>query len=77
MGGLQPRRPWLLWGAGISVAGLLAVGTLQARDSAPPAGVVALAALPAEAQSVLGPRLVKEYKIADKEHLTSCSVCHR
>jgi len=52
MGGLQPRRPWLLWGAGISVAGLLAVGTLQARDSAPPAGVVALAALPAEAQSV-------------------------
>jgi len=33
--------------------------------------------VPAEAQSVLGPRLVKEYKIADKEHLTSCSVCHR
>ena len=52
MGGLQPRRPWLLWGAGIGVAGLLAVGTLQARDVAPSAGTVALAELPAEAQSV-------------------------
>jgi hypothetical protein len=33
--------------------------------------------LPAEAQSVLGPRLVAEYKIADQERLTNCSVCHR
>ena len=33
--------------------------------------------VPAEAQSVLGPRLVKQYGIADVEHLTSCSVCHR
>ena len=53
MGGLQPRRPWLLWGAGISVAGLLAVGTLQAREPvAPLAATVALAELPAEAQLV-------------------------
>ena len=29
------------------------------------------------AQAELGPQLVREYKIADKEHLTSCSVCHR
>ena len=33
--------------------------------------------VPAVAQAELGPRLVREYKIADKEHLTSCSVCHR
>ena len=53
MGGLQPRRPWLLWGAGISVAGLLAVGTLQAREPAPFTGAtVAVAELPAEAQTV-------------------------
>ncbi len=32
---------------------------------------------PAEAQADLGPRLVKEYKIAGLEHMTSCSVCHR
>jgi len=52
MGGLQPRRPWLLWGAGIGVAGLLAVGTLQARESAPLSGTIAVAELPAEAQTV-------------------------
>lgn len=32
---------------------------------------------PAMAQAELGPRLVKEYKIAGLEHMTSCSVCHR
>jgi hypothetical protein len=30
-----------------------------------------------EPQTVMGPRLVKEYKIAGPEHMTSCSVCHR
>ena len=49
-GGLQPRRPWLLWGAGIGVAGLLAVGTLQAREPAPfLESTVTVAELPAEA----------------------------
>jgi ribonuclease T1 len=52
MGGLQPRRPWLLWGAGIGVAGLLAVGTLQARESAPVSATIAVAELPTEARSV-------------------------
>jgi hypothetical protein len=33
--------------------------------------------VPAVAQAELGPQLVREYKIADKEHLTNCSVCHR
>ena len=50
MGRLQPWRPLLQWGAGIGVAGLLAVGTLQARESAPFSGSVPLAQLPAEAQ---------------------------
>jgi ribonuclease T1 len=52
MGGLQPRRPWLLWGAGIGVAGLLAVGTLHAREPAPFLGTVAVAELPNEARAV-------------------------
>ena len=53
MGGLQPRRPWLQWGAGIGVAGLLTFGTLQARESAPFTGAtVAVSELPAEAQAV-------------------------
>ena len=33
--------------------------------------------VPAKAQAELGPQLVREYKIADREHLTNCSVCHR
>ena len=33
--------------------------------------------VPAEAQSELGPRLVREYQIADSFALTNCSVCHR
>jgi hypothetical protein len=33
--------------------------------------------VPAKAQAELGPQLVREYKIADVEHLTSCSTCHR
>jgi len=33
--------------------------------------------VPAEAQRDLGPRLVKEYKIAGVDALTSCSTCHR
>jgi len=33
--------------------------------------------VPAEAQSVLGPKLVAKYQIAGVEHMTSCSVCHR
>jgi hypothetical protein len=32
---------------------------------------------PAIPQAELGPQLVKEYKIAGLEHMTSCSVCHR
>ena len=32
---------------------------------------------PAIAQAELGPRRVKDYKIAGLEHMTSCSVCHR
>ena len=33
--------------------------------------------VPAVAQAELGPQLVSEYKIADQEQLTNCSVCHR
>ena len=52
MGWLQPWRPLLRWGVGFGVAGLLAVGTSQARDSAPFSATVPLTQLPAEAQAV-------------------------
>ena len=52
MGRLQPWRPLLRWGAGVAVAGLLGAGTVQARETAPFPGAVALAQLPVEAQNV-------------------------
>jgi hypothetical protein len=32
---------------------------------------------PAVSQDVLGPQLVREYKVAGPAHMMSCSVCHR
>jgi ribonuclease T1 len=51
-GWLQLWRPLLRWGAGVGVAGLLSIGAVQAREQAPAPSVVAIAALPVEAQSV-------------------------
>ena len=49
-GRLQPWRPLLRWGAGLVVSGLLSVAPVQAREQA--TAPIALASLPAEAQSV-------------------------
>ena len=51
-GRLQLWRPLLRWGAGVGVAGLLSISAVQAREPAPALPQVAVAALPAEAQSV-------------------------
>ena len=51
-GRLQLWRPLLRWGAGAAVAGLLSIGPVQAREQAPSAPTVSIAALPAEAQAV-------------------------
>ena len=51
-GRLQRWRPLLRWGAGVGVAGLLSISVVQAREHAPAPTPVAVAALPAEAQSV-------------------------
>ena len=51
-GRLQLWRPLLRWGAGVGVAGLLSISAGQAREPAPALPTVAVAALPAEAQSV-------------------------
>lgn len=32
---------------------------------------------PTEPQSVMGPRLVKEYKVLPRWQMTNCSICHR
>jgi ribonuclease T1 len=51
-GRLQLWRPLLQWGAGVGVAVLLSVPAVQAREPAPSPPVIAVAALPVEAQSV-------------------------
>jgi ribonuclease T1 len=51
-GRLQLWRPLLRWGAGVAVAGLLSIGAVQARESAPTVVTVSVASLPAEAQAV-------------------------
>ena len=48
-----------------------------ARYVRPRDQITTMGYVPAEAQSVIGPRLVTEYKIAGAANLTNCSVCHR
>jgi len=49
---LQRWRPLLRWGAGVGVAGLLAIGGVQAHEQVPAPAALAFTQLPAEAQSV-------------------------
>jgi ribonuclease T1 len=51
-GRLQLWRPLLRWGAGVGVAGLLSVASVQAREDAHSLPTVSVAALPVEAQAV-------------------------
>jgi hypothetical protein len=48
-----------------------------ARYVRPVDQITTMGYVPAEAQAVMGPRLVQEYRIAGVDQLTSCSVCHR
>src|SRR5829696_8220318 len=43
----------------------------------PRAEVYTMGYRPTVPQAILGAQLMREYKIADKERLTNCSVCHR
>ncbi len=52
MGRLQPWRRLLQWGAGLGVAGLLAVGSVHARESVPVVDAVPLTQLSGQAQAV-------------------------
>ena len=51
-GRLQLWRPLLRWGAGVGVAGLLSIGSVQAREPAPAVVTVSVASLPVEAQAI-------------------------
>jgi hypothetical protein len=43
----------------------------------PQANIYDMGYTPSEDQSILGPKLVKEYNIMSPVQLTNCSICHR
>jgi len=75
--GRVDRMPLMLQKSSLQMEWCLDCHRDPAKYVRPRDQVTTMGYVPAEAQSVVGPRLVSEYKIADKENLTNCSVCHR
>lgn len=75
--GRVDRMPLMLQKSSLQMEWCLDCHRDPAKYVRPRDQVTTMGYVPAEAQSVIGPRLVSEYKIADKENLTNCSVCHR
>ena len=75
--GRVDRMPLMLQKSSLQMEWCLDCHRDPARFVRPRDQVTAMGYVPAEAQSVIGPRLVSEYKIANEEQLTNCSVCHR
>jgi hypothetical protein len=75
--GRVDKMPLMIQKASLQMEWCLDCHRDPSRYVRPRGEVTTMGYQPAEAQADLGPRLVKEYKIAGLEHMTSCSVCHR
>ena len=75
--GRVDRMPLMIQKASLQMEWCLDCHRDPSRFVRPRDQITTMGYVPVEAQSVVGQRLVGEYKIADKEHLTNCSVCHR
>ena len=75
--GRVDRMPLMIQNQSLQMEWCLDCHRDPARYIRPRDQITTMGYVPAEAQSVIGPRLVSEYKIADKANLTNCSVCHR
>jgi len=76
--GRVDRMPLMIQKASLQMEWCLDCHRDPSRYVRPRDQITTMGYVPAESQSVIGKRLVtEEYKIADKEHLTNCSVCHR
>jgi hypothetical protein len=75
--GRVDRMPLMLQKASLQMEWCLDCHRDPAKFVRPRDQITTMGYVPAEAQSVIGPRLVSEYKIANEEQLTNCSVCHR
>ncbi len=75
--GRVDRMPLMLQSASLQMEWCLDCHRNPEQYVRPRDQIVTMGYQPAEPQTVLGPRLVREYKISGPEHMTSCSVCHR
>ncbi len=75
--GRVDRMPLMVQKASLQMEWCLDCHRDPAKYVRPRDQITAMGYVPAEAQSVIGPRLVSDYNIAGKESLTNCSVCHR
>jgi hypothetical protein len=75
--GRVDRMPLMIQKATLQMEWCLNCHRDPSRYVRPRDQITTMGYVPATAQAELGPQLVREYKIADVEHLTSCSTCHR
>ena len=75
--GRVDRMPLIIQKASLQMEWCLDCHRDPSRYVRPRDQITTMGYVPARAQQELGPELVREYRIADKEHLTNCSVCHR
>ena len=75
--GRVDRMPLMLQKSSLQMEWCLDCHRDPAKFVRPRDQITTMGYVPAEAQSLIGPRLVSEYKIANEEQLTNCSVCHR
>jgi hypothetical protein len=75
--GRVDRMPLMLQEASLQMEWCLDCHRDPARFVRPREEVFTMGYRPVGDQREIGAQLVRDYKIADSEHLTSCSVCHR
>ncbi len=75
--GRVDRMPLMIQKSSLQMEWCLDCHRDPAKYVRPRSEITTMGYVPAKAQADLGAELVREYKIADKERLTNCSVCHR
>jgi hypothetical protein len=75
--GRVDRMPLMIQKASLQMEWCLDCHRDPAKYVRPRDQITTMGYVPAKAQADLGAELVREYKIADPERLTNCSVCHR
>jgi hypothetical protein len=75
--GRVDRMPLMLQKASLQMEWCLNCHRDPSQYLRPSDQITTMGYVPAKAQAEIGAELMQKNKIADKEHLTSCSTCHR